>query len=92
MLSPHHDAVERMLHPVALSVEIWQDDLPLSADQRGADVTEDGRLLLDRPRVYHLIRNPGFECHELTLRVHTRGFTLYKFSFLGGVRRKAMNG
>jgi hypothetical protein len=90
VLSPHPDVVERMLHPEPLSVEIWQDDLPLAADQRGADVTEDGRLLLDRPRVYHLIRNPAFERHELTLRIHTRGFTLYKFSFRGGLRRKAL--
>jgi len=89
VLSPHPDIVERMLQPETLSVEIWQDDLPLSEDQRGADVTEDGRLLLDRPRIFHLIRNPGFERHELTLRIHTRGFTLYKFTFVGGLRRKA---
>ncbi|MBI1259563.1 MAG: redoxin domain-containing protein [Chloroflexi bacterium] len=90
VLSPHPDAVERMLHPEPLSVEIWQDDLPIPNEQRGADVTEDGRLLLDRPRLYDLVRNPAFERHELTLRIHTRGFTLYKFSFVGGLRRKAL--
>ena len=88
VLSPHPDVVERMLHPEALSVEIWQDDLPLADDQRGADLTEDGRLLLDRPRLYNLVHNSAFERHELTLRIHTRGFTLYKFSFIGGLRRK----
>ena len=88
VLSPHPDVVERMLHPEPLSVEIWQDDLPLSDEQRGADVTEDGRLLLDRPRLYHLVRNAAFERHELTLRIHTRGFTLYKFSFVGGLRKR----
>ncbi|MEO8395633.1 MAG: redoxin domain-containing protein, partial [Chloroflexota bacterium] len=83
VLSPHPDIVERMLHPEALSVEIWQDNLPIPNEHLGADVTEDGRLLLDRPRLYNLVRNPGFERHELTLRIHTRGFTLYKFSFIG---------
>ena len=92
VFSPHPDAVERMLHPEPVGVEIWQDDLPLTEDQRGTDVTEDGRLLLDRPRLYNLIRNPGFERHELTLRIHTRGFTLYKFSLVGGLRRKTTNG
>ena len=89
ILSPHYDTVERMLHPEVVSVEIWQDDLPLSQDRRGADTTEDGRILVDRPRVYHLIRNPGFERHELTLRVRARGFALYTFSFVGGARRRA---
>ncbi len=89
ILSPHHEAVERMLHPEAALVEIWQDDLPLTAERRGDDATEDGHVRVDRPRVYQLIRNPGFERHELTLRVHTRGFTLYTFLFAGGVRKKA---
>ena len=88
VLSPHPDAVERMLHPEPVAVEIWQDDLPLLEARRGADVTEDGRLLITRPRLYNLIRNPGFERHELSLRVKTRGFTIYAFSFVGGVRRK----
>lgn len=88
IFSPHPDAVERMLHPEPVAVEIWQDDLPLLEERRGADVTEDGRVLVYRPRVYNLIRNPGFERHELTLRVRTRGFTLYAFSFVGGLRRK----
>jgi hypothetical protein len=74
-----------MLHPEPVGIEIWQDDLPLPVDRHGADVTEDGRILLDRPRVYNLIRNPGFERHELTLRVHARGFALYTFSFVGGI-------
>ncbi len=89
VFSPHPDAVERMLHPEPVGVEIWQDDLPLLEERRGADVTEDGRVLVTRPRLYNLIRNPGYERHELSLRVRTRGLTLYAFSFVGGVRRKA---
>jgi thiol-disulfide isomerase/thioredoxin len=82
ILSPHVDVVERMLNPQPASVEIWQDDSPLHEERRGADVTEDGRLLVNRPRLYNLIRNPGFERHELALRVKSQGFTLYGFSFV----------
>jgi thiol-disulfide isomerase/thioredoxin len=85
VLSPHVETIERMLHPEVASVEIWQDDLPLGA-AAGDDVTEDGRVLVDRPRMYNLIRNTGFERHELTLRVKARGFAVYAFSFTGCVK------
>jgi hypothetical protein len=86
VLSPHAETIERMLHPEPVSIEIWQDDLPLTEANRGDDVTEDGRVLVDRPRMFNLIRNPGFERHELTLRVKARGFALYAFSFTGCVK------
>ena len=86
ILSPHPDTVERILHPLAVDVEIWQDDRPIHDHQRGADVTEDGRLIVNRPRAYNLIRNPKFESHELTLRVKTHGFALYAFAFTGAAR------
>jgi thiol-disulfide isomerase/thioredoxin len=86
VLSPHVETVERMLHPQTVGVEVWQDDTPLLEDRRGADLTEDGRVLVDRPRMYNLVRNPDFEKHELTLRVKTRGFALYAFSFTGCVK------
>jgi len=86
VLSPHVETVERMLHPEAVSVEIWQDDAPLDEATRGADVTEDRRVLVDRPRLYNLVRNPGFERHELTLRLKARGFAAYAFSFTGCVK------
>ncbi len=86
VLSPHAELVERMLHPEMVSVEIWQDDKPLSEAIRGTDVAEEGRVLVDRPRMYNLVRNPGFEQHELTLRVKSHGFALYAFSFTGCVK------
>lgn len=86
VLTPHIETVERMLHPEPAAVEIWQDDAPLAGSIRGDDVTEDGRVLVDRPRMYNLVRNPGFERHELTLRVKARGFAVYAFSFTGCVR------
>lgn len=81
VLSPHVELVERMLHPEPVAVEVWQDGAPLAETARGGDVTADGRILVDRPRLYNLVRNPGFERHELTLRLKSRGFALYAFSF-----------
>jgi thiol-disulfide isomerase/thioredoxin len=86
VLTPHVDLVDRMVHPQAASVEVWQDDKPLDENVRGDDVTVDGRVLVDRPRMYNLIRNTGFERHELTLRLKSRGFAIYAFSFTGCVK------
>jgi len=36
--------------------------------------------------MYNLIRNPGFERHELTLRVKSAGFAVYAFSFIGAIQ------
>jgi hypothetical protein len=85
VLSPHADTVERLINPQTISVEVWQDDQPIAETMRGADLTEDGRLLVNRPRLYNLVRNPGFEQHELTLRVRAPGFALYAFAFGSGV-------
>jgi thiol-disulfide isomerase/thioredoxin len=86
VLTPHVDAVERLIHPEPVAVEIWQDGAPLTDANRGEDVTVDGRLLLDRPRMYHLVRNPGFEAHTLTLRIRTKGAAAFSFSFTGCVK------
>jgi hypothetical protein len=86
VLTSHVETVERMLHPEAVSVEVWQDEKPLPETHRGADLTADGRVLVDRPRMYNLVRNPGFEAHELTLRVRARGFAVYAFTFTTCVR------
>ncbi|RMF77846.1 MAG: hypothetical protein D6737_16505 [Chloroflexi bacterium] len=86
VLTPHVQTVERMLNPEPVAVEVWQDEQPLDETIRGLDVTPDGRVIVDRPRMYNLVRNLGFEQHELTLRVHTRGFAMYAFSFTGCVK------
>ena len=85
VLTPHVDTVERMLHPQTVNVEIWQDDRPLPEERFGSDIAE-GRVMVDRPRMYNLVRNPDFEAHELTLRVKTNGFAFYAFSFTGCVK------
>lgn len=89
VVTPHVETVERLIHPQIVSVEIWQDDRPLNEESRGLDVTPEGRVLVDRPRMYNLVRNRGFERHELTLRVKMRGFGLYAFSFTACVNPDA---
>ena len=79
VLSSHHDMIERIVHPQTVAVEIWQDDRALDDAQRGDDVTADGRVLVDRPRLYHLVRNDDDAPHELTLRVRATGFSIYAF-------------
>jgi thiol-disulfide isomerase/thioredoxin len=86
VLSPQVELIERMLHPEATAIEVWQDDGPLTETKRGADVTVDGRVLVDRPRMYNLVHNPDFEQHELILRIKTRGLAVYAFSFTGCVK------
>lgn len=85
VLSPHADLVERMVNPHQVDVEIWQDNRPLTEAARGADLTADGRVLVDRPRLYELIQNRHFGQHDLALRVHSRGFALYAFVFDAGI-------
>ncbi len=83
VFSPHHELVERMLNPEVMSVEVWQDDRPLADEQRGDDVSTTGNIMIDHPRVYHLVRNRRQEAHELMLRIRSSGFSVYVFSFLG---------
>ncbi len=86
VLTPYVEMVDRLVHPEPVSVEVWQDDKPLSETTYGDDLTRDGRVVVDRPRMYNLVRNKGFEQHELILRVRSRGFAMYAFSFTGCVK------
>jgi len=83
VFSPHHDLIERLLKPEPTTIEVWQDDRPLTDEQQGDDLTADGRAIIDRPRIYHLVRNPRQEQHELNLRVRSMGFSAYVFSLWG---------
>lgn len=86
VLTPYAEMIDRMVHPEPVSVEVWQDDKPLSETIYGDDLTADGRVIVDRPRMYNLVRNKGFEQHELVLRVRSHGFAMYAFSFTGCVK------
>ena len=60
VLTPYAEMIDRIVHPEPVSVEVWQDDKPLDATIMGDDLTADGRVVVDRPRMYNLVRNKGF--------------------------------
>ncbi len=89
VLSPTADPVEVALNlrpseadPV---VEVWQDGQPLTPLNAGDDILyDDGGLsyaLVERPRMYELVRNPAHEAHELILVFRATGLALYAFTF-----------
>lgn len=89
VLSPSSDPVELMLGLATAQgepiVEVRQDGQPLSPEAGGKDVlfNETGLsyILIKRPRLYQIVRNIGFEWHELQLTFRTTGTALYSFTF-----------
>lgn len=88
VVSSHHALIERMLKSTPTTIEVWQDDLPLSDEVRGDDVTADGRVIIERPGLAHLVRNTRTGSHELSLRVRTQGFSMYAFYLWGGSHKE----
>lgn len=68
-----------------VEITVRQDNGFLGADIRGEDIKMDGTgrsfVLLDRPRVYRLVRNREFGEHLLWLSGDTGSFSAYGFSF-----------
>ena len=60
--------------PAPCTVTVRQDGKPVRAELAGTDLTVTGKessfVVVDSPRLYHLVRNRGFESHELTLSVN----------------------
>lgn len=63
-----------------VQLEVLQDGLPLPGDIAGADV-RDGRLMVDEPRLYALVRNHGHGEHVLELISRSPGPEAYAFTF-----------
>lgn len=89
VLAPSSDPVELMLdllpddfEPV---VEIKQDGQHLDTARAGADVLFDDRgissVIVTRSRMYELVKNVGYEWHELELTFRANGLALYSFTF-----------
>jgi thiol-disulfide isomerase/thioredoxin len=97
VLSPSGDPLEVMLNlrPEAI-IEGQQDGAPLAPHHAGEDVAFDGEgvsfVRVDRPRLYALVRNPGFEAHELELTIRSSGLALYTFTFTSCVAPGASPG
>ena len=65
-------------------ISIKQDGNPLSPECFGEDIRmidETSHLLIDIPRLYHLVHNPSIDDHTITLHLKTPGITFYAFSF-----------
>ena len=65
---------------VETEVEVWQDGDPVDPS-RGADVGEDGVVMIKESRLYKLIRNKESSEHILELKVHGPGARFYAFTF-----------
>src|SRR5258706_40242 len=97
VMSPSADPVELLLdlppetdrrkkvRDVPPIVEILQDGHYLGPENAGDDIEyDDGGLsyiMLTRPRMYQIVKNPDFEGHALTLIFRANGLALYAFTF-----------
>lgn len=102
VLSPSADPVELLLdlppgsdrhrrtQTIRPIIEVRQDGEPLTAVNAGADIEyhQDGlsTVHIRRPRMVELVRNPGFEEHELELTFRANGLALYVFTFATSVK------
>ena len=94
VLTPSADSVELALslRPTddAPVVVVEQNCRFLTPQNAGADVKfkPDGTSFLEitQPRMYEIVKNVGFEAHELTLTFKATGLTVYAFSFTSCVK------
>ncbi len=72
-----------------LRVWLYHDDRPIASRDRGEDVKADpqGRtyVLVDRGRMYNLIKNHAFGQHELKLATSQPGLGVFSFTFVSCV-------
>jgi len=89
VLSPSADPVEVLLNlrppDVPPLIEVRQDGAPLTPLNAGEDVQigADGvsTIVVTRPRMFELVRNPDFGVHEVELVFRAHGLALYGFTF-----------
>ncbi len=89
VLSPTADpvALRLGLRPSARDprILVQQNGRFLDSTHAGTDIqfTPDGvsYIMVDRPRMFQLVRNPDFGWHELTLTFQAGGLALFAFSF-----------
>lgn len=63
------------------AVEVWQDGALVDSSAAGADVNEEGVVMMQESRLYKLIENAGPGEHTLELRIQAPGLRLYAFTF-----------
>ncbi|HLV43740.1 MAG TPA: hypothetical protein VKY39_02195, partial [Aggregatilineales bacterium] len=66
-------------------VEVLLDGAPVAPDNAGEDILyDDGGIsyvLVDKPRLYEVIRSEQVAHHELELLFRAHGLALYSFTF-----------
>lgn len=79
--------VNAVLHPEEgeVEAEVLLDGKPLSAHLRGNDVAENGTVIIDRPRMYNLLKAGELVSGLLALRPKKGNFRCYVFTFSGCV-------
>jgi thiol-disulfide isomerase/thioredoxin len=90
-----HAVLSRGSGPPA-DVEVLQDGLPLSAENRGEDIrlSPDGKsfVTVDEPRLYAVVRNREHFEHMLKLTTRGTGTSLYSIAFVPGVIPELISG
>ena len=61
-------------------VSISEDGKPLSAESYGQDLSEEGKFVVDGPRLYNLSMHDGYGNHSLIMDVKGKGFQTYAFT------------
>lgn len=89
VLAPTWDEIALMLQlherPTP-RVRVWLDGAPVRPTDAGRDIAYEPNwgsfVMVDRPRLFSLIRHPRLGHHELRLTFSDRDVTVYQFAFL----------
>jgi len=65
----------------SVTVRVLLDGKPLPASMRGADVSSDGRLIIDDERLYTIIKGDVYGEHLLELLIEKPGLKAFTFTF-----------
>lgn len=67
------------------TVQVLQDDKAVAPQERGDDISADERgntiIVVDEPKLFHVIRNKEFGDHVVKIIPIEKGTTLYSFTF-----------
>lgn len=79
--------VNAVLHPEEgmTEAEVLLDGKPLPPQLRGKDITENNTTIIDRPRMYNLLKAGELVSGALALRPKKKNFRCYVFTFSGCV-------
>jgi len=65
----------------SVSLKVKIDGEPVSASNRGRDVSEDGVVVVRAFDLYNIVANEEYEKHELQIEIEGSGFAAYAFTF-----------